>query len=344
LFTLFTACQHAEPSPGARATTSDAAPAGAPHDEAALIERTKAFFHALDTADVDAAKAMLAPDFMRISMARFFDSKFLLGPLERRKASGFPTFSDRELTLTRVRFFGDAAVFTGMSTVKMVRAKDVAPATLEQSEHLVWTYRDGAWLLASIESEMAGPETDRARWNETFRFGAAEKLEPNKLLVETVHGVHPGKALDVGIGQGRNSLYLASQGWDVTGIDISDEGIRQANETAAAAGLTLHTENVDHNTWDWGTGQYDLIAFIYMGPKPDVAKMRTALKPGGLVVIEYFMDDGANKGTGLGGFTHGQLATLFQDGFEIVRNDEVVDVADWGMQKVPLVRFVARKK
>src|SRR5687767_2540931 len=44
-------------------------------------------------------------------------------------------------------------------------------------------------------------------------------IEPNKLLADAVKGRKPGKALDVAMGQGRNSVYLASQGWSVTGFD-----------------------------------------------------------------------------------------------------------------------------
>jgi methylase of polypeptide subunit release factors len=51
---------------------------------------------------------------------------------------------------------------------------------------------------------------------------------PNEFLVEMTKRREPGQALDVGMGQGRNSIYLAKQGWDVTGFDASSEGVRQA--------------------------------------------------------------------------------------------------------------------
>jgi SAM-dependent methyltransferase len=49
--------------------------------------------------------------------------------------------------------------------------------------------------------------------------------QPNALLVSNAEGHKPGRALDVGMGQGRNSIFLALKGWDVTGFDMSDEGI-----------------------------------------------------------------------------------------------------------------------
>lgn len=55
---------------------------------------------------------------------------------------------------------------------------------------------------------------------------------PNAFLVGCVRNRKPGKALDVGRGSGRNALYLASHGWDVTGFDIADAGVVQARKKA----------------------------------------------------------------------------------------------------------------
>ena len=58
------------------------------------------------------------------------------------------------------------------------------------------------------------------------------KTEPNRLLMETVDGRKPGRALDVGMGQGRNALALARLGWDVTGFDVSAVGLAEASAAA----------------------------------------------------------------------------------------------------------------
>src|SRR4051812_43645854 len=52
--------------------------------------------------------------------------------------------------------------------------------------------------------------------------------EPSAFLARAVDGVAPGKALDVAMGQGRNSLFLARKGWQVTGYDVSSVGLSQA--------------------------------------------------------------------------------------------------------------------
>jgi methylase of polypeptide subunit release factors len=61
---------------------------------------------------------------------------------------------------------------------------------------------------------------------------------PTALLVDTVKGKKPGVALDVGMGQGRNAVYLASQGWDVTGMDISQAGLDAARANRAGSSST----------------------------------------------------------------------------------------------------------
>src|SRR5688572_4358786 len=187
-------CKSAEKpaQPGAPAKT-DPPP---PQDEAAIVERTTQLFRAHDAADAAAVKAMLAPGFLRTGMARFYEDEVVLQRLTTRKERGFPRLSDRTFALTKVRFFGGNAIYTGMTAAKLVRADGAAPITVERSETLVWTWHEGTWLLANWQEEPAGPEADRASWNETFRESSNLELKPNHLLVETVHGRKPGKALD----------------------------------------------------------------------------------------------------------------------------------------------------
>jgi 2-polyprenyl-3-methyl-5-hydroxy-6-metoxy-1,4-benzoquinol methylase len=56
--------------------------------------------------------------------------------------------------------------------------------------------------------------------------------QPTALLKYAIRDRPPGKALDIGMGQGRNAIFLAQQGWDVTGFDPSLVGVRQAQATA----------------------------------------------------------------------------------------------------------------
>jgi SAM-dependent methyltransferase len=80
----------------------------------------------------------------------------------------------------------------------------------------------------------------------------------NKFLAETIKGRKPGKALDIGMGEGRNALFLATQGWEVTGFDISDVGVQLARETAQKRGLKLETLVDDVDRFDYGRQRWDL--------------------------------------------------------------------------------------
>src|SRR2546426_936208 len=72
------------------------------------------------------------------------------------------------------------------------------------------------------------------QYNSTYRGedGDVFSRKPNAFLVEMARQRKPGRALDVGMGQGRNSIFLAQQGWDVTGFDPADVGVRQAKAEA----------------------------------------------------------------------------------------------------------------
>ena len=63
--------------------------------------------------------------------------------------------------------------------------------------------------------------------------------EPNRFLVAEVAGLEPGRALDVGTGEGRNAVWLAEQGWRVTGVDFSAVGLEKARHLATARGVEV---------------------------------------------------------------------------------------------------------
>jgi len=78
----------------------------------------------------------------------------------------------------------------------------------------------GHLLAQETDSVRAGLEKERNRWNNSLTRDTAYKFnkQPNALLMDAIKNKKPGKALDVGMGQGRNSIYLAQQGWSVTGF------------------------------------------------------------------------------------------------------------------------------
>jgi SAM-dependent methyltransferase len=164
---------------------------------------------------------------------------------------------------------------------------------------------------------------------------------PNDLLAWAIRGRRRGKALDVAMGQGRNALYMASRGWDVTGFDVSAAGLDKARQDARARRLRIHAVHSSDEDFEFGRERWDLIALIYPMEKRSVRRVREALRPGGIVVMEV-----AHKSASGAPFEYGsgELPALFE-GFLIRRYEEAAALPDWGRGKGPLklIRLVAEK-
>ncbi len=167
--------------------------------------------------------------------------------------------------------------------------------------------------------------------------------KPNAFLVSAVEGVEPGAALDVGMGQGRNALFLAARGWSVTGFDVSGEGIRQALASAKAKGLSIEATVEPAQRFDWGEQRWDLIVLTYFPFTRQMAgKIEQSLKTGGRVLIEAYHAEGNGAGPGVS-FETNELLNLFAD-YRILHYQDVRDTADWGLRELRLVRVLAQKR
>jgi SAM-dependent methyltransferase len=195
------------------------------------------------------------------------------------------------------------------------------------------------------QTPTAPPEDPRERWNKVFEKEIPYlRTAPSKLLVEATQARKSGTALDLGMGQGRNAIYLAGQGWDVTGVDISDVAVEQAKKNAAARGVKMQAVVADLDTFEFGTERWDLVTSFYMhawhqNSKTDIpTRIYNALRPGGLLVMETF-----RRPVNGSGFRTDELAKAFGR-LRILRNEDVVDEPDWAKgEKKELVRFVAEK-
>lgn len=161
------------------------------------------------------------------------------------------------------------------------------------------------------------------------------RQEPSQFLARIVEGLKPGAALDVAMGQGRNSVYLAGRGWKVTGYDLSDKGMQIAQDAAKKAGLTIQTVKSTHDDFDLGTARWDLIvqtfAFTNLGDDAYRKRLFDALKPGGILLIE-----------GFGGKPDNSVLKGFLD-LHVIYFEDREDIADWSMQKARLTRIAMQK-
>ena len=158
--------------------------------------------------------------------------------------------------------------------------------------------------------------------------------EPNAFLMEMAKGRKPGVALDYGMGQGRNSIYLASLGWEVWGFDPSEGGIAIAQKRAKELGVTLHTAAVRDSEYDFGKQRFDLILFSWTMPVVPIEKVVGSLKPGGIVVMECGPEFNNSRNA---------MLHLF-DSLEIVHYEVVRDKGDFADRRATdVMRLVARK-
>ena len=106
---------------------------------------------------------------------------------------------------------------------------------------------------------------DRNAWDERY---AGDELvwsaQPNRFLVAEVETLPPGRALDLACGEGRNAVWLAERGWDVTGVDFSNAGIDKARRLAEARGVSAQWEVADVTEYVPAPESFDLVIVMYL--------------------------------------------------------------------------------
>lgn len=127
------------------------------------------------------------------------------------------------------------------------------------------------------------------------RYASAQRVfraEPDESLVELASPLEPGRALDLGAGEGRNALWLASVGWAVVAVDLSEVALGRLKGFADAAGLQIDTVQGDGVAYLRSTGEvsFDLavLAYVHSGPEDHadlLAAAGRALAAGGHLFI-----------------------------------------------------------
>ncbi len=157
---------------------------------------------------------------------------------------------------------------------------------------------------------------------------------PNGFLKQTIEGQRPGVALDYGMGEGRNAIYLATLGWEVWGFDPADAGVSLAQKRAKGLGLTLHTATVRDSEYDFGKEKFDLVLFSWTMPLVSVQKVADSLKPGGIVVMECGADFVSSRN---------EMLHMF-DPLQIMRYEIVRAKSDfYDRRETDVIRLIAKK-
>jgi 2-polyprenyl-3-methyl-5-hydroxy-6-metoxy-1,4-benzoquinol methylase len=156
---------------------------------------------------------------------------------------------------------------------------------------------EGSTLMSQHEHEPDEAEAaamfEPPSWEE--RYSGEQKVwsgNPNPQLVAEASALTPGTALDVGCGEGGDVIWLARQGWKVTGADFSANGLARAAQHAEEAGVAGRTDwwQVDARAFDAGGRSYDLVTTHFLHP-PDggmvevTRRLAQAVAPGGHLLV-----------------------------------------------------------
>ncbi len=147
---------------------------------------------------------------------------------------------------------------------------------------------------------------DREQWNQRY---AAQPLlwdvDPDPFLGAELGGTAPGRALDLGAGEGRTALWLAERGWGVTAVDFSDVALDRGRRRVAEAGArgTVEWVCADLRSYDPPPGPFDLVLVLFVH-LPAVERRRLlraaagVLAPGGVVLVVGYDSTHATEGEG----------------------------------------------
>ena len=176
------------------------------------------------------------------------------------------------------------------------------------------------FTLLSPAIASAAPK-DQSRWDkyydiEEFLFGT----EPIRFLKENINLLPKGKALDLAMGEGRNGVYLATQGFDVLGLDISPLGLNKAHKLAEQHNVKIETQVVDLEGYQLEKNAYDLILGTYYMQRDLFDRAKEALKPGGMILIETYNIDYLRYASFSKKYLleHNELLKIFKE-FKIIR-------------------------
>ncbi|GAB3520813.1 class I SAM-dependent methyltransferase [Arthrobacter monumenti] len=150
---------------------------------------------------------------------------------------------------------------------------------------------------------------DSEAWDERYREarssgegGGLWSTRPHRKLQEIGGPLNPGTALDLATGDGRNAVWLADRGWQVTAVDFSAEGLDIARARGTAGGIAIDWQLGDATRWE-PSRKYDLIIITYLHLDADsnsnvIRRAAQWLAPGGTLLVIGHDKENLTRGTG----------------------------------------------
>ena len=185
---------------------------------------------------------------------------------------------------------------TGATAVPRLYA---AGNVTDPSQQVLQAAADGSRVGAMISSSLAHedieaaarPSANEVDWDHRYGGNPMWSGNPNATLVDEIDGFIPGKALDVGAGEGGDAVWLAEQGWNVTASDISQRALDRGAAEAQRRGLRIECHRADANVLGaFESEAFDLVTAQYASiPRtPDgrgVRNLLDAVAPGGTLLV-----------------------------------------------------------
>ncbi len=195
-----------------------------------------------------------------------------------------------------------------------------------------------------MQAREPGPDFWNSRYADVDRLWSPN---PNALLADFAAELDPGRALDVGAGEGRNAIWLAKHGWSVTALDVSNVGLARAAEHAAEEGVELDCVATDWREYS-AASPFDLAVISFMHPLPDerrsmFARLGGMLAPAGhLFIVGVDLGEAGRRGPRNPEqlYTPERLRDALED-FEVLRCETVAYEGESTEGPKPVVDSVA---
>lgn len=191
------------------------------------------------------------------------------------------------------------------------------------------------------------------------RYGSDEYAygkSPNDFLVSVASQIPSGPVLCLADGEGRNSVWLAAQGYNVTAVDLSSKGVEKTLRLAAENDVSVNAIHADLAAFDIGADRWSGIVSIFAHTPPDLRadvhrRCVTGLAPNGVLVLEAYTPDQLQYKTG-GPPVAAQMMSLEileseLAGLAVIHGEELVRTVREGKfhhGEGAVVRFIARKE
>ena len=160
----------------------------------------------------------------------------------------------------------------------------------------------------------------KERWNKMYKDGIIPKGKILKLVKEYAYLSQGRKALDIACGWGKNTRYLAENGFEMDALDISSIAIEFLQNIENIDG-----KEVDLDGYILKENAYDLIVMSYFLGRNFFAQFHKALKPNGILIIEHFVEHSENSDEFLGArntFSKGELLSTLDEGFTLIYSSQ----------------------